>query len=236
MNSWQWPVRLRQTVTVLTVAVVVSAPFVAWSSWRTADDRGIARPADAVTASPSPSGVVYIAGSGGGHAYGGSCTPRVMDGLYLPDPSCTPGAPNPDVTQDTIRWTICRRGWVAALRRRDLPLIQVESLKTWLVAEYGNYAGLARRDYELDQLISLNLGGAIQNPRNLWPQNPPAQNWKDDVEAAANRKVCKKFMTLADAQDRIVHDPIGLGVDLGVLRLVGGQVRVVKGSSAGDGD
>src|SRR5690242_19992277 len=34
----------------------------------------------------------------------------------LPDPVKTPGALNPDVTQETIRQTICVPGWTASVR------------------------------------------------------------------------------------------------------------------------
>lgn len=37
-------------------------------------------------------------------------------GEPLPDPACTPGARNPQVTQATIRNTICKSGWTATIR------------------------------------------------------------------------------------------------------------------------
>src|SRR4051794_32216428 len=36
--------------------------------------------------------------------------------LPLPDPACTPGATNPDVTQGTIDATICVSGWTSTVR------------------------------------------------------------------------------------------------------------------------
>jgi hypothetical protein len=36
--------------------------------------------------------------------------------LPLPDPACTPGALNPDVTQASIGSTICVSGWTATIR------------------------------------------------------------------------------------------------------------------------
>ncbi|MGW4529241.1 hypothetical protein [Amycolatopsis sp. NPDC004378] len=38
--------------------------------------------------------------------------------LPLPDPACTPGALNPDVTQASIGSTICVSGWTATIRPR----------------------------------------------------------------------------------------------------------------------
>src|SRR5579871_4859124 len=46
----------------------------------------------------------------------GSCH-ALGSGLYSePDPRCTPGALNPQVTQATIAQTICRAGWTATVR------------------------------------------------------------------------------------------------------------------------
>src|SRR5579871_5396607 len=46
-----------------------------------------------------------------------TCTYRhAANGGWLPDPSCTPGALNPDVTQATIASTICKTGWTATVR------------------------------------------------------------------------------------------------------------------------
>ena len=41
---------------------------------------------------------------------------RVYAQSPLPDPKLTPGAVNPDVTQQTIETTICVRGWTRLVR------------------------------------------------------------------------------------------------------------------------
>jgi hypothetical protein len=76
---------------------------------------------------------------------------------YLPDPdpSCQPGAINPDVTQSSIDDTICVSGWTATVRP---PTSYTNALKAQQIGEYG-YADTALSDYEEDHLIPLELGG-----------------------------------------------------------------------------
>lgn len=52
----------------------------------------------------------------------GQCKVRTVDaaaGLFLPDPSCTPGASDPAVTQDNIGSTICKAGYMTKVRHRS---------------------------------------------------------------------------------------------------------------------
>ena len=121
----------------------------------------------------------------------------------LPNPMLTPGAINPEVTQETIGNTICVRGWTRAVRP---PRAYASHIKHELVRAYG-YTG-RMRDFELDHLIPLDLGGAPADPRNLWPEPRwPADGWtadmKDDLEAALVRKVCAGDLLLHDAQEAI---------------------------------
>jgi hypothetical protein len=55
----------------------------------------------------------------------------------------------------------------------------------------------------------MELGGAPQNEKNLWPQ-PRSGQWtakmKDDLENVLNKRVCSGKMTLADAQKAISTD------------------------------
>ena len=64
-------------------------------------------------------------------------------------------------------------------------------------------------DYELDHLVSLDLGGS-NDAGNLWPERNDhpagATNSKDRVEAALNRAVCARTVTLAAAQKAIATD------------------------------
>ncbi|MFL5864785.1 MAG: hypothetical protein ACJ780_29160 [Solirubrobacteraceae bacterium] len=61
-------------------------------------------------------------------------------------------------------------------------------------------------DYEYDHLVSLELGGAVNDPRNLWPEPSASPNPKDRVENALHGMVCDNEMTLAKAQHLIATD------------------------------
>jgi hypothetical protein len=65
-------------------------------------------------------------------------------------------------------------------------------------------------DYEYDHFVPLELGGATNDPRNLWPEHGASPNPKDAVEDELNRAVCEKRMTLAKAQHAIVSNWIAL--------------------------
>jgi hypothetical protein len=131
----------------------------------------------------------------------GSCR-AVGAGLYeRPDPRCTPGAVNPAVTQGTIDATICRSGWTATVRPR-VSVTEPEKL-----ASMSAYAvrGAASR-YEYDHDVPLELGGAVNDARNLWPEpdyrggSSFYRNPKDRLENALHRLVCDGQMGLARAQ------------------------------------
>jgi hypothetical protein len=123
----------------------------------------------------------------------------------LPDPKLTPGAINQTVTQTNIRWTICRKGWTRTIRP---PVSYTNRLKRVLMRRYGVSAGNLH-DFELDHLVPLGLGGAPDDPANLWPQ-PRTGTWnaelKDDLERTLNRRVCEGRVSLADAQKAIRTD------------------------------
>ncbi len=152
-----------------------------------------------------------------------------------PDPSCTPGATSPAVTQDTNASrtspaaTICTAGYARKVRP---PFTYTEPIKKEALAAYGDVAPPAA--YELDHLIPLELGGSPTSRRNLWPEpwehdraHPagfmPAgegAQTKDKVETELNRRVCSAagspiHMTLAEAQKLIAADWHGLAVSYG---------------------
>lgn len=129
----------------------------------------------------------------------------------LPDPSCTPGATNPAVTQADIGRTICQSGWTATVRP---PESYTEPLKYQQMAAYGDTGSAG--DFEEDHLVPLELGGSPTSPRNLWPEPGATPNPKDSVERAANHAVCDEHMTLAAAQEAIAADWIAFGQQLGV--------------------
>lgn len=128
----------------------------------------------------------------------GQCRYRTAaDGALLPDPQCTPGATDPQVTQQNVTETICRPGYTAAVRP---PVTETDRAKHALMRAYGQ-----TRPNELDHLIPLELGGssAVQN---LWPEPPPSPNPKDRVEDALHALVCSGQLPLATAQRLIATD------------------------------
>ena len=145
---------------------------------------------------------------------------------WEPDPVLTPGATNPAVTQATIGTTICLPGWTATIRP---PASYTTRLKTQQIVAYG-YADTRTADYEEDHLISLEIGGAPRDPRNLWPEPYTASlpdgtavgaRAKDQLENYLHRQVCDGAMTLSRAQSLIVHDWVdawkAAGLDPGVV-------------------
>jgi hypothetical protein len=135
----------------------------------------------------------------------GSCD-AIGSGLYSrPDLRCTPGALNPQVTQATISQTICQRGWTSTVRP---PEIVTESEKRASMAAYGDHLPIGY--YEYDHFVPLELGGATNDSRNLWPEPGSSPNPKDVVEDQLRQKVCDRRMTLAQAQRAIVANWVSL--------------------------
>ena len=120
----------------------------------------------------------------------------------LPDPTCTPGALNQDVTQDNIRETICRSGYTATIR----PVVSyTNKLKKEQIQEYG-FNDTSMKDYEEDHFISLELGGSPDSPLNLWPEPHGSPNEKDKVENYLHQQICNGSITLQEAQKEISTD------------------------------
>jgi len=111
------------------------------------------------------------------------------------DPTRTPGALNPDVAQTNINRTICVRGWTKTVRP---PVEYTNALKVRQMREYSEVGD--RSEYQEDHLISLELGGAPTDPRNLWPEPYPRASTVDTIENELNAKVCSGELSLADAQ------------------------------------
>ena len=131
----------------------------------------------------------------------GSCH-AIGTGLYSrPDPSCTPGALNPAVTQATIDRTICVEGWTATVRP---PESITEQEKAASMAAYGDTGSLG--DYEYDHFVPLELGGATNDPRNLWPEPGASPNPKDTVEDELRQEVCDGQLSLAAGAARDRHE------------------------------
>ncbi|WP_198347610.1 hypothetical protein [Nocardia terrae] len=132
----------------------------------------------------------------------GSCAYRfAAGGDYLPDPNCTPGATNPDVSQATLDSTICRSGYAGTIRP---PASVTRREKQANARSYGYTDSLATAEY--DHLISLELGGDPNDPRNLWVEPGSSPNAKDSVENQLKSMVCSRQVALADAQEAIATD------------------------------
>ncbi|TQF01358.1 hypothetical protein E6W39_02785 [Kitasatospora acidiphila] len=128
--------------------------------------------------------------------------------LPLPDPNCTPGVLNPDVTQDTIDSTICVSGWTATIRPSTS---YTNRLKAQGISDYG-YTDTNMSDYEEDHFIPLELGGSPTDPQNLWPEphystgSGGTSYTKDAVENKLKKAVCSGTVALTDAQNAIATD------------------------------
>jgi hypothetical protein len=138
--------------------------------------------------------------SASAHSVQGQPAPRSChargSGLYVePDPTCTPGSLNPAVTQATIAQTICVSGWTETVRPSE-SVTEPEKLAS--LAAYGD--GGSPHEFEYDHFVSLELGGALNDPRNLWPEPGASPNPKDAVENDLHRMVCDGQLHLAQAQ------------------------------------
>ncbi len=117
-------------------------------------------------------------------------------------PSLHPGAISPAVTQANIQSTICSYGYTDSVRP---PESVSEPEKEASLAAYGDAGPL--HDYEYDHLVPLELGGAANDPRNLWPEKRGASpNPKDELEDRLNEMVCAGQIPLATAQREIARD------------------------------
>jgi hypothetical protein len=124
---------------------------------------------------------------------------RARAGGLFPDHRCTPGVTSPFVSQENISGTICVRGYTKTVRPSAS---YTTALKRKQIKQYG-YSDTNPSDYEEDHLISLELGGAPTDPRNLWPERGASPNPKDRVENQLRAAVCAHQITLAEAQDAI---------------------------------
>jgi hypothetical protein len=126
-----------------------------------------------------------------------------------PDPTRTPGATNPDITQETIRETICNPRWSTKSIRPEESY--THRLKIEQIAEYG-YSDSRLKDYEEDHFIPLELGGNPTDPKNLWPEPfetslpDGGAHAKDKVENYLHAEVCSGSLTLEEAQHEIAED------------------------------
>ena len=137
----------------------------------------------------------------------GSCHTTFVGPYPLPDPVCTPGATDPRVTQGDIGTTICTAGWTAEVRP---PERVTGPEKVASAAAYGYTGPLATAEY--DHLVPLELGGAPNDPANLWlePNDRPGAtsflNTKDGLESLLHDLVCSGRLGLSTAREAIASD------------------------------
>lgn len=118
-------------------------------------------------------------------------------GVVRANPALTPGALNPDVTQATIGSTICVQGWTKTVRP---PSSYTHALELRQLPQYGESGPTS--NFQEDHFISLELGGAPTDPRNLWPESQPRAGEVDKIENQLNAEVCSGKITLAEGQQR----------------------------------
>lgn len=117
----------------------------------------------------------------------------------LPDPALTPGAINPDVTQENIQQTICVKGYTKTIRP---PAYYTNNLKKQQIHDYG-YTDINPKHYEEDHLVPLTAGGHPTAVENLWPQSYNAEydaTYKDNCEVATGRAICNGGVMLLEVQ------------------------------------
>ena len=131
----------------------------------------------------------------------GTCHARGHGPLSLPDPGCTPGALSPAVNPGTLSTTICRSGYTETVRPSESI---TEREKEASLRSYGDSGPLHL--FEYDHLVPLELGGAPNDPRNLWPEPGGTPNPKDKVENRLRELVCDGRVPLAVAQRAIARD------------------------------
>ena len=140
----------------------------------------------------------------------GSCHATGSGRFSLPDPGCTPGAIDPAVRQANLARTICRSGYSESVR----PSSSItEREKVASLRSYGDHKPV--HAYEYDHLVSLELGGAPNDARNLWPEPGASPNLKDKLENRLHRLVCDHQMTLAAAQRAIAQNWVAAAHRLG---------------------
>jgi hypothetical protein len=185
--------RVRRPALILAAGTLLIA-----AAWLTAAAAGRGRSPGLPYSSASNRVVQRQPAPGSCHAIGSGRDER-------PDPHCTPGALNPAVRQSTIARTICRSGWTSTVRP---PESITEREKRASLAAYGDRGPL--HDYEYDHFVPLELGGATNDARNLWPEPGPTPNAKDAVESALRRRVCERRLSLVAAQREIVRNWVAL--------------------------
>ena len=125
----------------------------------------------------------------------------------LPDKALTPG-----VVAVSDPKTVCQRGYAKSVRPVGA---QWNRLKSLAYERYGirrghrsyfDERGVRHPAYQVDHLIPIELGGAPDDVRNLWPEPIDEAKRKDRVEDKLHHMVCEDNFSLTKAQDAIRRD------------------------------
>jgi hypothetical protein len=114
--------------------------------------------------------------------------------------SCVPL--NPDVTDATVRKTICVLGWTKTVRP---PWSYTNGVKAKLLRDRGLDQSQMTA-YELDHIVPLALGGHPSERANLVLQDWPQANRKDRLERRLQVLVCRGELKLSAAQSCIAKN------------------------------
>jgi hypothetical protein len=185
---------------VALVAVCGVLAFIAAFGLQRLTSGGVPVPTAIASTVPSPANVISPA----------SPTPTSST-IGLPKSNLTPGAINPDATQEHLAATVCKSGWATSVRP---PSAYTGALKLVQIVEYG-YTDRNPSHYQEDHLVPLELGGAPRDKRNLWPEPNSAvlpdgtaigSKQKDALEDVLHARVCDGGLALGDAQRMIATD------------------------------
>ena len=160
----------------------------------------------ATTTTQSPSQVAAAGVDSPGATISTLPSVSVAFGIVTQNPSLTPGAKSASVSQDNVQSTICVSGYSASVRNVS------DTTKSKVFAEYGISAPPSGA-YEVDHLIPLELGGS-NDILNLWPEpytGADNAHDKDTWENKLHAQVCAGSLSLATAQDEIIHWWVLLG-------------------------
>lgn len=118
---------------------------------------------------------------------------------------------NAQVTQATIRTTICRSGWTKTVRppASYTDQLKIDQLQKEGLASDPATARLMAPRYEEDHRLPLELGGDPRDPHNLSPEPHSGSYAKDADETAYKNKVCNGELPLLAAQDQFIARWLG---------------------------
>lgn len=141
---------------------------------------------------------------------------RVGPQAAYPKPELTPGAIDPNVTEQDIDDTICVPHYTATVRPSSAVTrrLKLDLMRTYAISGEPS-------DYELDHFIPLELGGCSDCVANLWPEPYEGDfgaREKDIVENHLHHLVCKHAITLSDAQAAIVRDWVQIYLEMHTSR------------------